>query len=181
MSTLTADPGFARGQVLGVTKTYYDAQVGDGSHLLGVHKVFADTHPTTGQILSNETVECIAVKNLSGGVLAAKTLVQFDDDYVLTAVDAGATTSSKRFGVVDEYISSNGVPANEVFWLVVKGPTTVLKLTHATDEAIAAGAVVSATATAGKVESGTTLKVGQCITAAASTDTDVRVLANTGA
>lgn len=181
MSTLTADPGFARGQVLGVTKTYYDAQVGDGSHLLGVHKVFADTHPQTGQILSNETVECIAVKNVSGGALLPKTLVEFRAAAVLTEASGGATTSSTRLGVVDEYLPTAGVPENEVFWLVVKGPTTVLKLTHATDEAIAAGAAVSATATAGKVESGSTLKVGLCVNAAASTDTDVRIIANTGA
>lgn len=181
MSTLTADPGFARGEVLGVTKTYYDAQVGDGSNLWGVRKVFTDTHPRTGQILTNETVECVAVKNVSGGALLPKTLVQFDANAIITSVDAGATTSSTRIGVVDEYLPAAGAPANEVLWVVVKGPTTVLKLTHATDEAIAAGAAVSATATAGKVESGSTLKVGVCVTAAASTDTEVRILANTNA
>lgn len=177
MSTLTADPGFARGAVLGITKTYYDAQVGDGSHLLGVHKVFADTHPQTGQILSNETVECIAVKNVSGGVLLPKTLVQFDSDAILTSVDAGATTSSVRVGVVDEYISAAGVPANEVFWLVVKGPTTVLKKASLVN----AGAAVSASATAGSVEEGATLQVGLCISEAQPGEADVRVLSNTGA
>lgn len=182
MSTLTADPGFARGQVLGVTKTYYDAQVGDGSHILGVRKVFADTHPQTGQILSNQTVECIAVKNTSGGALLPRTLVKFKAAAIATEVDGGATTSAgTRFGVVDEYLPVAGVPNNEVFWVVVRGPTTMEKLTHATDEAIAAGAVVTATATAGKVESGTTKPVGLAIDAAASTATSVRVLANTGA
>ena len=176
MSTLTADPGFARGQVLGITKTFYDAQVGDGSHILGVAKVFLDTNPTTQKLNSNVTVECVAVKNMTGVALAAKTLVQFDEDAIMTIVDAGATTSSHRVGVVDEYIPSGGVPAGEVFWVVVKGPTTVLKLTHATDEAIAAGAEVSATATAGKVEAGTTKQVGLAIAAAASTAADVRVL-----
>jgi hypothetical protein len=176
MSTLTADPGFARGQVLGITKTYYDAQVGDGSHILGVSKVFLDTNPATQAVATNLTVECVAVKNTSGGALLPKTLVQFKAGAILTEVDAGATTSSTRWGVVDEYLPASGVPANEVFWVVVKGPTTVLKLTHATDEAIAAGAKVSATATAGKVESGSSVKVGLCITAAASLDTEARVL-----
>lgn len=177
MSTLTADPGFARGAVLGVTRTYYDAQVGDGSHLLGVHKVFADTHPQTGQILSNETVECIAVKNVSGAALLPKTLVKFKSDAILTGVDGGATTSSVRFGVVDEYIPAAGVPVNEVFWLVVKGPTTVLKKASL----IAAGAVVSASTTAGSVEAGTTLKVGLAISEAQPGEASVRILSNTNA
>lgn len=180
MSTLTADPGFARGQVLGVTKTYYDAQVGDGSHIVGVRKVFADTHPQTGQILSNQTVECIAVKNKSGGALLPKTVVQFDADAIMTDVDDEATTSSLRLGVVDEYLPVAGVPNNEVFWLVVKGPTTVLKTTGAGND-ITAGEVVGVSATAGKIDDDATLKVGNAIAAAGTAATEVRVLLDTRA
>jgi hypothetical protein len=174
MSTLTADPGFARGHVLGVTKTYYDAQPGDGSNLLGVRKVFTDSDPQSGQILSNETVECVVVRNTSGGALLPKTLVRFSASAVLTSVDAGAKDSDVRIGVVDEYLPAAGVPVNEVFWLVVKGPTVVTT----NGNPIAAGAAVSATpSTAGKVIAGTVKNVGTAISAA--TGTEVRVLANT--
>lgn len=173
MSTLTTDPGFARGQVLGVTKSLYDAEAGDGSHLYGVHKVFTDVDPKSGAILSNETVECIAVKNESGGVLAAGTVVAFDLDKTLTCIDATATTTSVRFGVVDEYIGSQGVPANEVFWLVVKGPTKVLKKSGV----ITIGAKVKISATTGQIDAGSSPLVGIAIDAAASDDTEVRVLA----
>lgn len=176
MSTLTADPGFPRGQTLGVTKTYYDAQVGDGANLLGVHKVFADTDPQSGQILSNETVECICVKNTTGAALLPKTLVRFSPTAILTSVDQGAIDSDVRIGVVDEYLPAAGAPDNEVLWVVVKGPTTVT-----TDgNAISAGAAVSASAaSAGQAVAGTVKNVGIAIDAAQGTE--VRVLANTGA
>lgn len=173
MSTLTTDPGFARGQVLGVTKSLYDAEAGDGSHLYGVHKVFTDVDPVSGQILSNETVECIAVKNESGGVLSAGSIVAFDTDKTLTCVDGLASATSVRFGVVDEYIGSQGVPANEVFWLVVKGPTKVTKKSGA----ITIGTKVKISATNGQIDSGSTPLVGIAIDAAATADTSVRVLA----
>lgn len=176
MSTLTADPGFPRGQVLGITKTYYDAEVGDGSHLLGVHKVFADTSPQSGQILSNETVECVAVKNTTGAALLPKTLVRFSPSAVLTSVDLGANATDTRIGIVDEYLPAAGAAAGEVLWVVVKGPTVVTT----TGNAITAGASVSAHATTrGKVEAGSTLKVGVAISDAQGTE--VRLLANTHA
>lgn len=174
MSTLTTDPGFARGQVLGVTKSLYDAEAGDGSHLYGVHKVFTDVDPVSGQILSNETVECIAVKNESGGVLSAGSVVAFDTDKTLTCIDGLASTTSVRFGVVDEYIGSQGVPANEVFWLVVKGPT---KITKKTGGAVTIGTKVKISSTDGQIDSGSTPLVGIAIDGAALADTSVRVLA----
>lgn len=176
MSTLTADPGFPRGQVLGVTKTFYDAQVGDGANLLGAHKVFVDTDPQTGQILSNETVECICVKNTTGAALLPKTLVRFSPSAILTSVDNGANATDVRIGVVDEYLPASGAAANEVLWVVVKGPTVVAT----TGGVIAAGASVSAHAsTRGAVEAGTAKKVGIAISAAANSQ--VRVLADTEA
>lgn len=173
MSTLTADPGFARGQVLGITKTYYDAQVGDGSHLLGVAKVFLDTDPQTQKLNTNVTVECVAVKNKSGAALLPGTVVQFSAGAVLTEIDTAATQASVRVGVVDEYLPPAGVPADEVFWVVVNGPTRATKTTGA----VSAGAEVTVSTTAGKVAAGSTRKVGVCITAAASGDSSVRILA----
>jgi len=175
MSTLTADPGFSRGQVLGITKTYYDAQVGNGSHITGASKVFLDTDPTTQAVKTNVTVECIAVKNTSGAAILPKTVVQFDAGAILTEVDASATQSSLRVGVADEYLPANGAPNGEVFWVVVKGPTTALKTTGS-GNGITAGEVVGVSATAGKIDDDATLKVGNAIEAASTTATEVRVL-----
>lgn len=180
MSTLTTDPGFARGTVLGVTKPMYDANPGDGSHLLGVHKVFLDADPRNQPVNSNETVECVAVRNTSGGALLPKTLVKFKAGAVLTEIDGSANDSSVRVGVVDEYLPAAGVPVNEVFWVVVKGPTTILKTTGVGND-IEAGEAVSATATAGKIGPGATTQVGIAIEAATTTATEVRVLASTSA
>lgn len=178
MSTLVADPGFPRGQTLGITNRPYEGSVGDGSHMLGTHKLFLDVDPRNQPVASNETVECVAVKNTSGGALLPKTLVKFKAGAILTEVDGSADDSSVRVGVVDEYLPAAGVPVDEVFWVVVKGPTTILKTTGA---AISAGAKVSAatSAAAGKVLAGTTAPVGFAIAAAASADTEVRVLART--
>ena len=115
MSTLTTDPVFLAGSPLGITNSNtYDAQVGDGSHLLGVHKVFLDTNPTTQSITSNETVECIAVKNTKQRS-AAEDPVVFKEAATLTEVDAAANNTHIRVGVVDEYLPAAGVPNNEVF------------------------------------------------------------------
>jgi len=145
MSTLTTDPGFARGQTLGVTVTMYEAENGDGSTVVGVRKVFRDEDPKTGAIKSNRTVECIAVKNTSGSALLPGAVAKFKDAAILTEVDGLATTSTALMGVVDEYLPAAGVANNEVFWLVVRGPSTVTK----TATSVAAGASYGLSATAG--------------------------------
>ena len=75
MSTLTSDPKFARGQVLGILWKAYDADNGDGSKVIGQRVTFLDENPVTKKKLSNRTVDCIAVKNNSGGTLYAKQIV----------------------------------------------------------------------------------------------------------
>ncbi len=145
MSTLTADPGFARGQTLGVTVTMYEAENGDGSTVVGIRKVFRDEDPKTGALKSNRTVECIAVKNTSGSALLPGAVAKFKDAAILSEVDGLATTSTALMGIVDEYLPAAGVPNNEVFWLVVRGPSTVTK----TATSVSAGASYGLSATAG--------------------------------
>jgi hypothetical protein len=153
MSTMTCDPGFGRGQTLGVTVLMYEAENGDGSTVIGTRKEFRDEDPKTGQLYSNRPVECVAVKNKSGGALlpgsvvsfkAAATTGQFSGG-ILGEVDATATTSSLLMGVVDEYLPAAGVASNEVFWLVTRGPSSVTK----TATSVAAGASYGLSATAG--------------------------------
>jgi hypothetical protein len=144
MSTLTADPGFPRGSVLGILWKAYDAENGDGSHVTGIRKEFLDTTPATGVVNSNRGVECICVKNTSGSALLPGQVAKFKDGS-LTEVDGLATTSTLRMGIVDEYLPAAGVPNGEVFWLVVAGPATVTK----TSTSVAAGAAYGLSATAG--------------------------------
>jgi hypothetical protein len=93
MSTLTADPGFRRGTVLGVTWKAYDAEPADGSNLVGGRKTFRDENPTTGVVLSNHTVDCIAVRNTSGAALLPGQVVELDA--TLTQASLLSVTQSK--------------------------------------------------------------------------------------
>ena len=187
MSTLTSDPGFARGSVLGILWKAYDAENGDGSHVIGMRKEFLDITPSTGVVNSNRAVECICVKNASAAALLPGQVAKFKlaatsgltSGGIIGEVDGLAGASDKLIGVVDEYLPAAGVPVGEVFWLVVRGPSTVRKTTGA---AIAAGDTLSTTATTGSIATGTTnTQLGYAITAAASADTTERVLVRTQA
>lgn len=179
MSTLTADPKFARGQVLGILWTAYDADNGDGSKTIGQRVVFLDENPITKLKLSNRTVECIAVKNVSGGSLAPGSVVKFRanngttdaGDAGLSQVEGVAASTDALYGVVDEYLTAN-VPNGEVFWLVVSGPSSVKKVTGALT---ANAALAVSSTTAGSAAAGASPLVGYAIRAAASGDTTVRV------
>lgn len=145
MSTFTSDPGFGRGQTLGVTVKMYEAEVGDGSTIVGTRKEFRDESPTTGTLYSNTPVECIAVKNSSGSALLPGSVAKFKTSALLAEVDGLATTSTDLMGIVDEYLPAAGVPDGEIFWLVVRGPSTVTK----TSTSVSAGAPYGLSATAG--------------------------------
>jgi len=177
MSTLTADPGFARGQVLGILWKAYDADNGDGSNIVGTRKVFRDENPKTGALNSNRTVECIAVKNTSGSALVPGAVAKFKDAAILSEVDGLATTSTALMGVVDEYLPTAGVPDGEIFWLVVKGPSTVTK----TSTSVAAGAAYGLSATAGSAAAQSTNPLlGYAIATSATTSGRILVRTNAG-
>lgn len=144
MSTMTSDPGFGRGSTLGVTVSMYEANNGDGSTIIGMRKEFRDENPKTGQLYSNRPVECVAVKNVSGGALlpgevvrfkAAATSGQFSGG-IIGEVDAKAGSADVLLGIVDEYLPAAGVADKEVFWVVVRGPSTTKK----TSTSVSAGA-----------------------------------------
>lgn len=176
MSTLTADPGFARGQVLGILWKAYDAENGDGSNVVGTRKVFRDENPKTGALNSNRTVECIAVKNTSGSALLPGSVAKFKDAAILSEVDGLATTSTALMGIVDEYLPAAGVPDGEIFWLVVRGPSTVTK----TSTSVSAGASYGLSATAGSAAAQSTNPLlGYAI--ATSATTSGRILVRTAA
>jgi hypothetical protein len=177
MSTLTADPGFARGQTLGVTVTMYEAENGDGSNVVGTRKVFRDEDPKTGALKSNRTVECIAVKNTSGSALLPGAVAKFKDAAILSEVDGLAVAATTLMGVVDEYLPAAGVPNNEVFWLVVRGPSTVTK----TATSVSAGASYGPSATAGSAAAqGANAQLGFAIETSATTSGRILVRTNAG-
>lgn len=134
---LLADPGFGRGQTLGVTST------DQGTSVAGVQKVFTDVDPRTnnaGKHLSNRTVTCIAMRNISGSPIAGGTVVKFANADLLNSFDGAAPDANVMCGVVDEYLGAAGVANNDVCWIVVNGP--VAATTQAT---LTAGAAVTVT------------------------------------
>lgn len=173
MSILTASPGFVRGSVLGVTVKMYDAEPADGSNMVGIRKVFRDEHPRLGVLYSNHIVECIAVRNTSGSPLLPGQTVELDA--TLTQASGLATDTTTVHAVVDEYLPPAGAAANEVLWVVVKGPSVPVKTAAASGAGIAAKASVSTSATAGSVATGSGNRVGYAMAAATSTATSLRV------
>jgi len=179
MSTLTADPSFARGQTLGITSTnVYDASVGDGAHLLGVRKTFRDENPQTGALLSNHTVDCICVKNSSGRALLPRELVSLKVDgskLYLGDVEFGPASANSLVGVVDEYLPSAGVPNGEVFWIVVKGPAEAYNADQlfSPGQTIWLGGSMTVAESAGALSN----KIGTAITSAFANN--FRILLNT--
>lgn len=71
--------------------------------------------------LTNMKVKCRLVKNTSGGALTPGTTVLYETGYWGTQVDS-AGGAGRVHGIVDEYLPSAGVPANEYFWIVIHGP-----------------------------------------------------------
>lgn len=160
--SLLVDPPFALGQTLGVSST------ADGTGWVGAVKEFTDVNPTTGKIRSNRRKVCVACRNTSGAALLPKKLVT-----VSVIGDAGAynaTAGNEYVGVVDEFLPTAGVAANDVFWLTIEGPTEVLAdAAVSADNAIASDAAATAgAATAGRVVATTTNSIGRAVSAAAA-------------
>lgn len=119
MSNIDSDPWFGRGQTLGVSST------ADGTHIVGTEKWFVDTHPRTGAVQSNAPVKCIALRNTSGGAILPGAAVKAKASALLSEVDGSAGVDDMVVGVADEYLPAAGVAVNDIFWVVVCGPTTV--------------------------------------------------------
>lgn len=119
MSTLTADPPFARGHTLGEGVKVYPPEF--GNRWVGAEKVFTDVHAQSGDWLTNSAVRCVAIRNKTGDVLQAGQVVS----YLLGETEALAAAGDALTAVVDEYLPPAGVKEDDVFWGVISGPTTV--------------------------------------------------------
>jgi hypothetical protein len=94
----------------------------------GIVKVFKDVdYSVSGgvnQLRSVNDVTCIFVRNSSGVALLPKRLVTWKSGQRGKQVDGYARLDwTDVAGVVDEWLPTAGVAANDYFWLVVKGPT----------------------------------------------------------
>jgi hypothetical protein len=106
----TFDPGFSRGLVLGALWSHPIEKTDPlvtGASVVGTKKDFTDVNPKTGGLLSNEIVTCIACRNTTAAPV----------------LPGAQLTVKGAIGVVDEYLRPTGCPVNEIFWLVVGGPT----------------------------------------------------------
>ncbi len=107
------------------------ATYGQSTRVEGAEKLFDDVAPSSTPGVkthrTNRQVKCIFVRNASGIALLPKRLATWKAGYEGRQVDGYCTTDHARCaGVVDEHLPAAGVPANDMFWLAVEGPTLCL-------------------------------------------------------
>lgn len=202
------NPPFGRGE------TYYQGRTIDsndlgGTHLEGMEWEFEDLDYSVQGVKtprSGKRVRCRLVRNASGIALLPKRAVIYQETAgnFLKRVDGyGNITADMIAGIVDEWLPSAGVSANDLFWIVVEGPTNcltdlagadnnvigiadhIIALTAATSQATTAGRVYSwnaaLTFTSTQTTDGTLGKVlhniiGQSLSAKTTANTNASVL-----
>ena len=172
MSNIDSDPWFGRGQTLGVTANT------DGPQIVGTEKWFLDVNPITGVVNSNAPVKCIAYRNASGSPITPGTVVKARTTALLSEVDGNAQVDDMLIGVADEYLPTGGAANNDIFWVVVQGPTTA----NSTGT-LAQGALLSVGTTAGSSAGTLTTHVANKtvgIALSAAANSKVRALVNIG-
>ena len=115
---LMTDPGFGRGQTLGV------ADAAQGTSVTGTQKTFTDVDPRTtnaAQFYSNRAVTCIAVRN-TRPCTAPRTVVDFDATVPLDAVMVLLTVQDLPAQSMSTF--RTGCAALDVT-VVVGGPTAI--------------------------------------------------------
>jgi len=157
--SLFDDPPFALGQTLGVSSA------SDGKSWVGVVKTFPDVNPVTGVGRSNRVKTCVAVRNTSGAALLPKRVVAFDTTVAGLAgftetKGYSAVTNEERVGVVDEHLPATGVAANDVYWVVVEGPTEVSVALSGSDIVVGDRLAAITAATSGATTAGRVTKSG---------------------
>lgn len=117
-------------------QTMYNGDSIDSNNLrygnqIGLVQTFFDINPTTGAKNSGLPVTCILLRNKIGSALLPKQAVLFSATVI---GETGATVTQSATpnvfcAIVDEYLPAAGVPSNDCFWGVIKGPTTALLTT----------------------------------------------------
>jgi hypothetical protein len=113
------DPPFGLGKTFGTTST------SEGLNWEGCIKQFPDINPTTGAVRSNRIKTCVCVRNSSGSTLYKQRLAAFTSGSMTAVSGYARTTTGIWAGVTDEWLSSSGVEANDLFWVTIEGPTVL--------------------------------------------------------
>lgn len=189
----------------------YEATSGAFDHLIGKEWVFEDLDYSasgTRPSRSNRLVTCRLVRNDSASALLPKRLVTFETGSGLygAVVDGYARLTAAHAVPVDEFLPAAGVPSGAYFWVVVRGPATVLApiagaefngdisegsvlvaLTAATSGATTAGRVAvqnitgsTQTADYSFLANGANNRIGRALTAKTTGNTAVDVLCEVG-
>lgn len=133
-------PPFARGETFANGGPIDSTNLG-GVNLEGKEYVFevnAPDGPTSDS--SGRLIRCRVVRNVSGvNLKPARIAVYKAADPYETQVDGYTYAVGDRpAGVVDEFLPPAGVPNNDLFYLVVEGPTQVTQ-THTSNSSLAVG------------------------------------------
>lgn len=99
-----------------------------GTNLEGMEFVVEDFSPSTGVVRTGMYRRLRIVRNVSGVALLPKMLVRFDTTAgkVGTRVIGYARTTAAEGYPVDEYLPTAGCPNNDLCYIVIEGPATVI-------------------------------------------------------
>lgn len=123
-------PPFPRGETF-YNGTTIDSNDLGGANLEGKEYLFEDIDLSTGSVgarpaRTNQYVRCRCVRNKAAAALLPKRLVTFvAGDWGRVDGYADSNPEGPCFPV-DEWLPAAGVPVNDLFWIVVEGPATVL-------------------------------------------------------
>jgi hypothetical protein len=158
-------PPFPRG------KTYYEGNIpltGAGSPDIVSHNelegkvwIFEDVDysvqlPGQKPYRTGKYVICMCVRNVSGAAILAKQVVPFKTngagvEYAGQVVAPSASALGARVAVADEFLPAAGVANNDLFWVVIGGPTKVTTDTAGTTTINIGDVVIPGATTAGRV------------------------------
>lgn len=197
------NPPFGRGETFYNGGTINTSDLG-GLEMEGKTWVFEDLQYSTPNLVgakparSNRDVLCLCVRNVGAVNILPKQLCNLqlagtDGRYYLARVDGESNATAQRAYPADEWLPAAGVPPNDLFWLVIKGPATVkTALDGGADNVFTVGEVVvaltaatSGATTAGRVApqdlTGSTALLGNQIQNAVGWALSAATTANTNA
>lgn len=138
---MKGDPPFARGETYNNGGTIDTDNLG-GVNLEGKEYLFEVNAPDdpAGSDPSGRLVKCRVVRNVSGQALKGGRLAVFKaaDPYETQVDGYTFAVGDRPAGVIDEFLPPAGVPNNDLFYLVIEGPTKVTQA-HTSNSNLAIG------------------------------------------
>ena len=130
MAIVTGSTPFGLGQ------TYYSGRTVDTSNYGGINLegqvcTFTNVTVPSGSTtlrtpLNDGPIQARLVRNVSGIALLPGRLVIYKALFQDRRVDGYSSTTAQRVaGVVDPWLPSTGVPANDLFWIIISGTVPV--------------------------------------------------------